>query len=989
MAGFMHPFPYSEIAEVMAVENVNLIVKPACEEASLMAEQNLQNTLRQHLHEREELRMMGAYNAPKPADLLERLMPDHSEHRRNREVMESLGPFLMPVPLAQSHKDLYRNFGSLSDHYLAVQEIDRAFERAMQLLDRHYDESSVFLTLTKPEFANSTFSDSHREIRDLTARLRKSLHGYEKDTLVAVIAHFCKKYLNNALDKPQGTAHDKANKMFVFHNELCLFVMQDAVKRDPQELIKEVTGQFIRCENRWSLSDAACNLIDLGMMDMPKFDACLAEELKVGVRNTSSRAPKATVDFVRTLVQKCVIEKRSIPQSDFSQTLEILKAVVQQQKPPMRIRIPSYVAFQPGGGALREDMLKLYFQLEELSKKRMTEQPEKTTEDENALLKGLQQAGYLQEDKLDKFLTLLVEISVEAFSRDAAALPQTVISQEDAKPMKTGGRPAAPPPVPGVSLERKSDLYRGVDAVHELLMRLVKGCSWGGQHRNGSAGLHLLRRVLSVVTVVLHSNHSFHASTPPGNAPWVEKLDKREKPQASFYQQPYHRLFCNILSSLPIILGQGPGSSGSSGSTPNSPLSQSQNSSDDGSVGQATHLKTFLRHFGDILVKLEPSVVPGFAFAWLDLISHRMLMHRLISEQPAIFLKLLKCGIAYIRPALISTKFSEPQRLFYKALLKIFMVITFDFPMLHYVHFIDLCNAIPPTCYQLRNVVLSARARNVRLPNTGEMFAIRRDKLSTPVLLPEYVSHVIDRQGYFARESLKDYVTGTGPLATAQLPLAVEIKQAASAVRPEDEAEARPSTYNIPFIGAFVAHLAELSVNSVAAPLEEAESDKRLARCVHLMNSVALLMPAEGRYLLVGAAANHLRDPNTHTFFFSRMLLAMFAMPESGEMTQELIVKVLVERILEHTHLYLWGILGTSTELMRDTKYGFWEKRFVKQPREIEKFFKTLARVTMRQAGGGQAPAQAQAPQKPGTQSGADMPVPQNTALPPPAATNS
>ena len=811
------------------------------------------------------------------------------------------------------------------DHSTAVQEIDRAFEKAMLYLRRHYQESTVFLTLTKPEFANETFSESHKEIRDWTARVRKILDGYEKETLVSVIGHFCKKYLNNALEKPSGTVHDTQNMTFVFHNELCLFVMQDAVKKDPTELTKEVTDRFIRCEHKWELSDAACNLIDLGMMDMPKFDACLAEELKSGVKNAAnSKAPKATVDFVRTLVQKCVIEKRSIPQSDFKQTLEILKAVV-QQKTPMRIRIPSYVAFQPGGAALREDMLKLYFQLEELSKKKMTEQPDKTTEDENTLLKGLQQAGYLQEDKLDKFLTLLVEISVEAFSRDAAALPATTIKEEDVKPMKTGGRPAAPAPIPGVSLDKQANLFRGVDAVHDLLMRLVKGCSWGGQQRNGSAGLHLLRRVLSVVTVVLHNNHSFHATDPPCSAPWVEKLDKRDKPQTTFYQQPYHRLFCNILSSLGIILGQGlplPGQS-----TPTSPTSPAKK--DDDSTNH--HLKTFLRHFGDILVKLEPTVVPGFAFAWLDLISHRMLMYRMIQEQPTIFLKVLKCSINYIKPALISTKFSEPQRLFYKSLLKIFMVITFDFPAFHYTYFLDLCNTIPPMCFQLRNVVLSARVRGVRLPVTSEMFSIKRE-LTTPVLLPEFVGEVIQKQTCVTNEDIAEYITGSAPMATADTPLVSEVVQA---VHSEDDTVPQiNASFNVPFITAFVSCTVEHSASD-----NEVTAEERLNRSVALVGAVISRLPAGGRYLVAGAIANHLRDPNTHTFFFSRMLLRLFSSEDSDEvckkkfkkkskkknpkkqMTQELIVKVLVERILEHTHLYLWGILGTSTELMKDPKY--------------------------------------------------------------------
>lgn len=55
--------------------------------------------------------------------------------------------------------------------------------------------------------------------------------------------------------------------------------------------------------------------------------------------------------------------------------------------------------------------------------------------------------------------------------------------------------------------------------------------------------------------------------------------------------------------------------------------------------------------------------------------------------------------------------------------------------------------------------------------------------------------------------------------------------------------------------------------------------------------------PAEGRYLLINALANHLRYPNLHTHYFSCAILFLFT--EAGsELVQEQITRVLLERLI-------------------------------------------------------------------------------------------
>ena len=909
-----HNFFFKEVAEQMALENVQHLVKVTCDDAAKEAVTKLNDRLHEHISLREEVKRTCEYVAQPAADLFEKLFPTH-KHNKAFISKLSMTKFLIPAPVVwhrrahvppptspafffsspsntqlHLHRQLYSSYGLFCSSHDAVHEMDAAFEKAMLLLTQHYRQSDVFLTLTKPEYMTMTFSDAHKEIRTITT-LDKTIEGYNQPTLVAVVGHFCKKYLQNVLKKPPTDGNDSKHMIHVFYNELCLYILQVAVRRNPEVLTKEVTDQFIKCEDRWQLSDAACNLIGLGMVDMKKFDACLAEDLNRGASGAGPiRPPKETIDFVKTLVQRCVLDKRTIPQAAFRQTLEILQAVVRKNA----FRVPSYVAFQPNGQAIREDMLRLYQKLEEIAKKKAASSPDKVQDDENALLKGLQQAGYLHDDKLDRCLTLLVEISVEAFSNEAARHPNDAhrVALEDARRrdengklddsllMKTKGRAAAPPPPPSVSIEQTPSLYRGVDAVHDLLMRLVKGCSWGETQGDGSAGLHLVKRVLSVVTAVLRNNHAFHASDP-ATASWTKLLEKNERPQASFYQQPYYRLLSNILGSISIL--------GPKAASAAEPPAAGAPGADASAKPASPHLNLFLQHYGDILLKLEPCVVPGFAFAWLDLLSHRLLLHRLVVHQPLVFLQLVKRAIHFLRPALLTTQFSEPQRLFYKGLMKLMMVVTFDFPQFHYAHAVELCNVIPPMCFQLRNVVLSARARQQRPATTPtDMFKMDESKLPTPKPV-DYVAEVLQESvggaaPEYSSEDLEWVVRGH--VSDVDQLVAAVVRAIRIERTPAEAAEARAAkqpAYSIPRVSAFVTRLAELSVSSAETPLDEAEVVARRARAVHLLHTLLSAVDVEGKCLLLGSAANHLRDPNTHTFFYSRIMLALFKHPEATD----------------------------------------------------------------------------------------------------------
>lgn len=97
-----------------------------------------------------------------------------------------------------------------------------------------------------------------------------------------------------------------------------------------------------------------------------------------------------------------------------------------------------------------------------------------------------------------------------------------------------------------------------------------------------------------------------------------------------------------------------------------------------------------------------------------------------------------------------------------------------------------------------------------------------------------------------------------------------------------------------------------------------------------------------GRYHVLSALSNHLRYPNSHTHYFSCVLLYLFSETQS-ENIQEQITRVLLERlIVNRPHPY--GLLITFIELIRNPAYKFWDRSFIQSAPEIEQMFRSISK---------------------------------------------
>lgn len=119
-----------------------------------------------------------------------------------------------------------------------------------------------------------------------------------------------------------------------------------------------------------------------------------------------------------------------------------------------------------------------------------------------------------------------------------------------------------------------------------------------------------------------------------------------------------------------------------------------------------------LAAFAAVFYAVRPERVPGFAFAWLELVSHRLLLPPLlqISNQRGWPLahRLVYAMLRFIYPALRRAEMNEGAHLFHRSLLRVLLVLLHDFPDFLSDYAPSFLEVLPPSCVQVcRSVLLS------------------------------------------------------------------------------------------------------------------------------------------------------------------------------------------------------------------------------------------------------------------------------------------
>jgi len=454
--------------------------------------------------------------------------------------------------------------------------------------------------------------------------------------------------------------------------------------------------------------------------------------------------------------------------------------------------------------------------------------------------------------------------------------------------------------------------FDAVDAFAKLVVLLVKYLADPVNPSNTMTRVVLLNKVLAVIARVL-----------------LRDCDTRH---AVNHQRPYFRLFSNLFVDL--------------------------NAADP--VLDSINLQV-LGFFSNTLHSLQPSRVPGFTFAWLELISHRMFMPKLLMAKAQrgwpLFQRLLADLFKFLEPYLRGAELTEPIRLLYKGTLRVLLVLLHDFPEFLCDYHFSFCDVIPPSCIQMRNLILSAFPRNMRLPDpfTPNLKVDLLPEISqSPRILSKYTTTLSHNN---LKADVDTFLKTRGPASFLQ-----ELRTKLLLPAPEDTSAG--TRYSAPVINALVLHvgvqaITQLQTKSVQVTSPSAPMD--------IFQWMANGLDTEGRYLFLNAIANQLRYPNNHTHYFSCVLLYLF-MDANSETLKEQITRVLLERLIVNRP-HPWGLLITFIELIKNPRYSFWNHSFTRCAPEIERLFESVARSCM--GGPGQGTAQEQLQAATGTAEGA------------------
>ncbi|PVD20962.1 hypothetical protein C0Q70_19125, partial [Pomacea canaliculata] len=433
----------------------------------------------------------------------------------------------------------------------------------------------------------------------------------------------------------------------------------------------------------------------------------------------------------------------------------------------------------------------------------------------------------------------------------------------------------------------RAKCFHTLDAYVRLIALLVKH---SGDTANTITKINLLNKVLGIVAGVLLQDH--------------------EVRYTEFQQLPYHRIFIMLFIEL---------------NAPE-PILESIN-------------YQVLAAFCQVFHILRPAKAPGFAYAWLELISHRVFIGRLLALTPhqrgwGMYAQLLMDLFKLLAPFLRNADLNKPTQLLYKGTLRVLLVLLHDFPEFLCDYHYTFCDVIPPNCIQMRNLVLSAFPRQMRLPDPFTP-NLKVDNLpditQAPRILTNYVG-IIQPPSF--KKDLESYLKTRSPI-TFLSDLKSNLQSSESGCH-----------YNIQLINALVLYVGTQAIQHVHSK-GQTPSISTIAPSSHMdiFQNLAVNLDTEGRYLFLTAISNQLRYPNSHTHYFSCTLLYLFAQANT-EAIQEQITRVLLERLIVNRP-HPWGLLITFIELIKNPTYKFWNHEFVHCAPEIQKLFESVARSCM------------------------------------------
>ncbi|KAJ2931428.1 hypothetical protein H1R20_g5724, partial [Candolleomyces eurysporus] len=426
--------------------------------------------------------------------------------------------------------------------------------------------------------------------------------------------------------------------------------------------------------------------------------------------------------------------------------------------------------------------------------------------------------------------------------------------------------------------------FQALDAFSRLIVYIIKYHGDASGVNNEQAKVHYFTKILSIFVLVLANMH--------------------EEQGPEFQPKPFFRFFSSLLNDLHSM---------------------------EAALGPA-YIQLLIA-MSDTFSSLQPTYFPGFAFSWMCLVSHRVFMPKLLLANnregwPA-FHKLLLSLFKFLAPFLKEGDLRMAERDLYSGVLRTLLVLLHDFPDFLSEYYFTLCDSIPPRCIQLRNIILSAFPAAIILPDP-HLNNVSLDSLSEMGPIPPFAVDfaLLFRNGEL-RAQLDHYLLNRGNGAFLSQ-LKDKLKVPAS--------EGSPEEYNLSLINAIVMYIGVSAAGQTKPRLLFSATDPGAVALQYLATN----LDVEGQHHLLSSIVLHLRYPNAHTHWFSSLILHLFVEVKDDRF-REVVAKVLLERFIVHRP-HPWGALVTFIELLRNPKYEFWSKEFIRISPDVTLLLESVGR---------------------------------------------
>ncbi|OLL23018.1 General negative regulator of transcription subunit 1 [Neolecta irregularis DAH-3] len=364
---------------------------------------------------------------------------------------------------------------------------------------------------------------------------------------------------------------------------------------------------------------------------------------------------------------------------------------------------------------------------------------------------------------------------------------------------------------------------------------------------------------------------------------------------------------------------------------------------------------------------MEPHLLPGNSFGWVQAITHRSYMPKMLdSNHPnrqKEYLKLLQILLQYLSEKIAESgsPLDEAIKAFYTGVIRLFMVLVYDFPDFVFSNHFSLCEPLSMKCVQLRNIILSSYARNSNLPDPFQP-GFKVDRLpeisQAPPIAADFEA-IFKSRGIDIKD-LENFLTAPGTASSSTETARQFLKRAREPI-PEHSKPWQSPKHDVTLINALVLYSIMkieqhaknenlLLGNFLKRPKWQSPPLTLLQTFYNELDPEGippiqfLLINSLGRFIFLSAVTDQLRFPNSHTYCAVCILLTLFSTTNSNTddiYAREQITRVLLERLICNRP-HPWGLLITFTELLKNESYNFWKLPFTKSTPELEKLFSTL-----------------------------------------------